>query len=97
MLTMDTPVRLVAIRDSALDVAEVVSAVEDDAHGGVSVFVGTVREEDHGRGVVALEYSAHPTALDRLTEVCAKIAAEHGTAVAAVHRSPYGKFREARP
>ncbi|HEX7738513.1 MAG TPA: molybdenum cofactor biosynthesis protein MoaE [Marmoricola sp.] len=83
---MDTLVRLAAIRETALDVAEVIAAVEDDAHGGLSVFVGTVRDEDHGRGVAALEYTAHPTALVRLSEVCAKVAAEHGTAIAAVHR-----------
>ena len=52
---MDTLVRLAAIRETALDVAEVIAAVEDDAHGGLSVFVGTVRDEDHGRGVAALE------------------------------------------
>ncbi len=83
---MDDLVRLTAIRDTPLDVTEVIGAVEDGAHGAVSVFVGTVRDEDGGKSVEALEYSAHPTAIDRLTDVCAKVAADHGVKVAAVHR-----------
>jgi molybdopterin synthase catalytic subunit len=80
-------VRLVAIRDTPLDVAEVVAALDDAASGGLTVFVGRVRDHDHGRGVTGLEYSAHPTAIERLREVCEKVAADHGVSVAAVHRT----------
>ena len=87
-------VRLVDIRDTPLDVAEVCAALEDPASGGVTLFVGRVRDHDHAHGdldaasraVTGLDYSAHPTALDRLREVCEKVAAEHGVQVAAVHR-----------
>lgn len=79
-------VRLVDIRETPLDVAEVCSALEDSAAGGVTLFVGRVRDHDRGTGVVGLDYSAHPTALDRLREVCEKVAADHGVQVAAVHR-----------
>jgi len=69
-------------------VAEVVAAVDDEASGGVNVFVGRVRDHDGGRGVSGLGYSAHPSALERLREVCEAVAAEHGVpAVAAVHRT----------
>lgn len=81
-------VRLCAIRDTPLDVSEVLDAVDDAASGGVNVFVGRVRDHDSGRGVDGLEYSAHPTALDRLREVCDRVVATHGvSAVAAVHRT----------
>jgi molybdopterin synthase catalytic subunit len=80
-------VRLVDIRDSALDVAEVLAAVEDAGAGGVTLFVGNVRDHDGAQAVDHLEYSAHPTALDRLRDVVADVAARHPvTAVAAVHR-----------
>jgi molybdopterin synthase catalytic subunit len=47
-----------------------------------------VRDHDGGKGVVALDYSAHPTALARLREVCEQVAARHEVhAVAAVHRT----------
>ena len=79
--------RLVALRAEPLSVEEVSAAVSDAAAGGVAVFVGTVRDHDHGNAVTGLEYSAHPTALDRLEEVAAEVAAEfEAVAVAAVHR-----------
>ncbi|MEP9383814.1 molybdenum cofactor biosynthesis protein MoaE [Nocardioides sp. KR10-350] len=80
-------VKLVDIRETPLDVAEVVAALDDDASGGLTVFVGRVRDHDHGKGVTGLDYTAHPSALDRLREVCDKVAADHGVAgLAAVHR-----------
>jgi molybdopterin synthase catalytic subunit len=84
----DLPVvRLVDLRDTPLDVAEVLDAVADRAAGGVDVFVGNVRDHDRDQGVTALDYSAHPSALQRLVEVAERVAAEHDVlAVAAVHR-----------
>ena len=82
-----TAVRLVAIRDVALDVGEVVEALDDVSAGGLTLFVGRVRDHDGGQGVTALDYSAHPSAYARLQEVCDRIAAEHDVhGVAAVHR-----------
>jgi molybdopterin synthase catalytic subunit len=83
----DNPVRLVAIRETPLDVAEVLAAVEDRSAGGVTVFVGNVRDHDEAKAVEGLDYSAHPTALERLREVVEAVAGRHPvTAVAAVHR-----------
>ena len=80
-------VRLVDLRETALDVAEVVDALDDDSSGGLSLFIGRVRDQDHGLGVRGLEYSAHPTALEVLRRVCADVAEQHDVhAVAAVHR-----------
>ena len=80
--------RLVDIRDTALDVAEVMAAMGDASSGGVTVFVGRVRDHDGGHDVTGLEYSAHPSALAKLRDVCAQVAATYEvTALAAVHRT----------
>jgi molybdopterin synthase catalytic subunit len=42
------------------------AALADPAAGGVTVFVGAVRDHDREQGVVGLSYSAHPTALVQL-------------------------------
>jgi molybdopterin synthase catalytic subunit len=82
-----TVVRLVDLRETPLDVAEVVDALDDDASGGLTLFVGRVRDHDGGKGVDGLDYSAHPTALETMRSVCERIAAQHEvTGVAAVHR-----------
>ncbi|GGR67055.1 molybdopterin synthase catalytic subunit [Nocardioides luteus] len=81
-------VKLLDIRETPLDVTEVMDALDDDASGGVTLFVGRVRDHDGGKGVTGLDYQAHPTALARLAEVAEKVAADHGVAgVAAVHRT----------
>ena len=80
--------RLVDIRDEPLDVAEVMDAMGDPASGGVTVFVGRVRDHDGGQDVTGLEYSAHPSAIGKLRDVCAQVASTYDvTALAAVHRT----------
>jgi molybdopterin synthase catalytic subunit len=80
-------IRLLAVRDSALSVDEVLAAVSDPGSGGTVVFVGTVRDADDGRAVETLGYSAHPTVDIALREVAEHVAATHPvTALAAVHR-----------
>ena len=81
-------VRLVDIRETPLDVAEVLACLDEEADGGVTLFVGKVRDHDGGKGVQGLDYSAHPSALDRLREVCDRVAAGHEiNGLAAVHRT----------
>jgi molybdopterin synthase catalytic subunit len=70
-----------------LSVEEVHAALADPAAGGVTVFVGAVRDHDGDQGVVGLSYSAHPTAQQRLAEVVEQVAARHDViGLAAVHR-----------
>ncbi|MGB0101088.1 MAG: molybdenum cofactor biosynthesis protein MoaE [Nocardioides sp.] len=84
---MTSVVRLVDLRETPLDVAEVTSALDDDASGGLTLFVGRVRDHDGGKGVAGLDYSAHPTALDAMRDVCERVAAAHPVhGIAAVHR-----------
>lgn len=81
-------IRLLALRDSALDVDEVLRAVEDPRAGGVVSFTGMVRDHDGGREVRELEYSAHPDAEAALRRVAERVAADlpvHG--LAAMHRT----------
>jgi molybdopterin synthase catalytic subunit len=76
-----------ALRSHPLSVDECLAAVSGPGVGGTTFFVGTVRDSDGGRGVVELEYSAHPSAAAELERVAARVAAETGVlAVAAVHR-----------
>ncbi|MEU6931586.1 molybdenum cofactor biosynthesis protein MoaE [Streptomyces sp. NPDC046374] len=83
----DDPIRLLAIRDTALSVDEVVRAVGDDAAGGTTLFVGTVRNHDGGADVEALGYSCHPSAEAELRRVAEKVVADYPVrALAAVHR-----------
>ena len=75
------------LRETPLEVSEVLDALADRAVGGIDVFVGTVRDHDHEQGVTGLEYSAHPTALARLHEVVNGVAERYDVlGIAAVHR-----------
>jgi molybdopterin synthase catalytic subunit len=70
-----------------LDLAAHEAAVANPAAGAVVSFAGVVRDHDHGRSVVELEYEAHPTAQQVLDEVAAEIAKDPAVyAVAVSHR-----------
>lgn len=87
LLRVPGGVGLVDVRESALSVDEVLTAVTHPACGGLVVFVGLVRDHDGGKGVEGLDYSAHPAAPDRLREVCDQVAQRApGVRLAAVHR-----------
>ena len=80
-------IRLLAVREEELSVDEVLRAVQDPGAGGIALFVGTVREQDGGRAVRALGYSAHPSVAAQLRAVAEDVAAAHPVrALAAVHR-----------
>lgn len=84
----ESVIRLCDLREEPLDVSEVVAALEDDVSGGLTLFVGRVRDHDGGKGVTGLDYSAHPSALDRMREICGRVAQEYDVhGVAAVHRT----------
>jgi molybdopterin synthase catalytic subunit len=70
-----------------LSVEACLGAVADEKAGGIGVFVGVVRSDDHGKGVTALSYEAHPTAGRIIAEVCARAASDDVIAVAAEHRT----------
>lgn len=80
-------IRLLGCREAALSADEVLAAVADPSAGGTALFVGTVRDEDHGLPVSALSYTAHPSAETELRRVAEKVVADFPVrALAAVHR-----------
>jgi molybdopterin synthase catalytic subunit len=81
-------IRLAEIRAEPLSIDEVRAAAGDQGAGATVLFLGVVRDHDHGRGVTALSYSAHPSASAELARVAEKIAASHAVrAIAVVHRT----------
>jgi molybdopterin synthase catalytic subunit len=78
---------LVAVSSEPLDVDAHERAVAVAAAGAHVLFRGVVRDHDHGKEVTELVYEAHPSALDVLTEVAERFAAEPGVEGLAVsHR-----------
>jgi molybdopterin synthase catalytic subunit len=70
-----------------INVEELRLLVADSAAGASVVFTGDVRDNDHGRSVVALTYEAHPNAHAVLEEVAQEVSATHDViAVAVAHR-----------
>ena len=76
------------VTDQPIVLAEHEDLVSRPAAGAVVGFVGMIRDHDHGRQVLRLEYSAHPSAPDVIAEVVAEVAARSAgvRAVAASHR-----------
>jgi molybdopterin synthase catalytic subunit len=68
--------------------AEHEELVSHQAAGAVVGFVGMIRDHDGGRQVLRLEYSAHPSASQVLSEVLGEIAEQSRgvRAIAASHR-----------
>lgn len=79
-------VALARVSEAPLRAEEAEDAVLSVADGALVTFRGVVRDADEGRGVLALDYSAHPEAERFLRESCERIAAETGLTVAALHR-----------
>jgi molybdopterin synthase catalytic subunit len=77
-----------AVTEEPVSLTEHEHLVAHESAGAVVGFAGVVRDHDGGRGVLRLEYSAHPSAEQTLFEVLAAVAAEcEGVrAIAASHR-----------
>lgn len=53
-----------------IDIAAIVESVRTNASGAIDIFVGTTRDNSHGRKVVALEYEAYvPMALKSIDAI----------------------------
>lgn len=80
-------VTLAEIRETALSVDEVLRSVSDPRAGGICLFVGTVRDHDHGQGVQVLDYSAHPQAAETASALAERLAGEgRSVKIGVVHR-----------
>lgn len=72
---------------TTVDPHALAALVSDPAAGAVAVFSGIIRDHDHGKSVVGIDYTAHPTAEQVLANVAADIAARYPvTTVAVSHR-----------
>jgi molybdopterin synthase catalytic subunit len=78
----------VDLTEQPIDLSEHEELVGRESAGAVVGFAGVVRDHDGGRGVLRLEYSAHPSAQQTLADVAAEVAADcHGVwAIAVSHR-----------
>lgn len=76
------------VRDSAISIDEALAHVKRPGAGGLAAFVGVVRDENDGRAVTRLEYSAYQSMAKREMESIAReIEREmEGTRVCAIHR-----------
>ncbi len=79
---------LFAVRDVPLDLSEAIAAVQTDEVGGLSIFVGTVRNHNDGRPVTLLEYQAYESMAEKqMRKIAEGIAQEiPGARLAALHR-----------
>ena len=77
-----------ALTELPISLTEHEDLVSHEAAGAVVGFAGVVRDHDGGRGVLRLEYSAHPLAEQTMADVLAEIAAQAVgvRAIAASHR-----------
>jgi molybdopterin synthase catalytic subunit len=77
----------VLLTGDPLDVQVAMDLVTQDEHGGVSVFVGRVRNHAQGRRVTAITYSAYePMALKEMTRLVTRAEQVHLASVACHHR-----------
>jgi molybdopterin synthase catalytic subunit len=63
--------------------------------GGIALFVGAVRDHDHGRHVTDLAYEAHPRAAVEIGRIAAEVAREGAVrAIAVTHRAGHLRVGE---
>jgi molybdopterin synthase catalytic subunit len=79
---------LIAIRTEPLSLDEALSAVQAEQMGGISVFIGTVRNENEGRTVTLLEYHAYQSMAEKqMRKIADAIVSSYGSIrLAALHR-----------
>lgn len=88
---------IASITDQPIDVAELIRRVTGSECGAVSLFLGTVRDENGGRPVTGIEYSAYrEMALKELSRIVEEAAFRFGTTrIAVEHRVGYLSVGEA--
>ncbi len=80
---------LVLLSETDASVDDAIAHVRHAGAGGVSVFIGVVRDANDGRPVVKLEYEAYATmAVAEMKRIAAEIAQEiDGVRLAVIHRT----------
>jgi molybdopterin synthase catalytic subunit len=81
-------VREASVSAEPLSVDRLLAQVRDPGVGGIALFVGVVRDHDHGAAVTSLDYTAHPSAVAALAACAEQTAAAYDvTTVAVSHRT----------
>ena len=78
-----------AITSQPINVDELWRRVRRDADGAILVFTGVVRDQNEGRRVVRLSYTAYEEMAERkLTSICEEVAEQFDVGdIAVVHRA----------
>jgi molybdopterin synthase catalytic subunit len=79
---------VIDIRETPLSLDEVIKNVSRPGAGGITTFVGVVRDENDGRAVTRLDYSAYAGMAKReMQKIVSEIEGEiEGARVSAIHR-----------
>ncbi len=79
---------LISIAEADIDVASLIAYVSSPAVGALSVFLGTVRDNNDGRAVSGISYHAYDTmALEELRRIASETETSfNGVTLAVVHR-----------
>lgn len=71
--------KVVERSDAALDPAEAIEFVSDPGFGGIDIFIGKVRDLNHGRAVQGISYDLFvPLVLNTFQQLAAEVEAEFG-------------------
>jgi molybdopterin synthase catalytic subunit len=83
-----TAIRVARVTGEAISTSDLAALVDSRLAGAVVTFSGDVRDHDHGRRVLRLDYEAHPTAEDILTAIASEVAVRYDViGVAVAHRT----------
>ena len=85
---METRKLTARVQSAPISPTEVEAAVADPHHGGVALFLGVVRDTNHGKAVTKLEYQAYESMAEKeIGRICAEIAGEiPNLRLCAIHR-----------
>lgn len=77
-----------AIVDEEIDIATLIDEVQRDSNGAIVLFVGMVRDNNHGRPVMGIDYACYGAMATReLASICAEAAERFATVdIVAEHR-----------
>lgn len=65
---------IVEVNENTLNLMDIYNRVKGDSYGGISIFVGTTRNNFDGKEVVKLEYEAHNTMAEKeMNKICHEI------------------------
>ena len=79
--------------DGVLDAAEALAFVNDPRFGGCNLFLGRVRESNHGRGVLGISYDMfQPLALARFGQIAAETEGKYGPSIKIYIAHAFGRL-----